>query len=194
MSTDLLKDIFVNEKNNMRRNKLAKQLVLMAAATVAGNSATPPAAFGFLSEKDADALLAGGSGLVELNKGLRDAAGNVAVHATTAGVAAAQAIDAASKTPKAEAPKVEFAIETGIPLPAIKRGNAGATKYPFDKMATGDSFFVAATETVPNPAKSLASTVNSANKRYKDAVPKRKFAIRQDKKGDVAGARIWRAE
>lgn len=188
------KDIFVNEKNNLRRGKLGRNLILMAAATIAGASATPQTPFGFLPEAEADALLAGGNALVELNKSVRDAGGNVAVHATTLGVSAAQAIEAETKAPKVEVAKQEFQIETGIAVPEIKRGGPGATKYPFDKMQAGDSFFVGVSEAMPNPSKTLASTVNSANKRYKDATPKRKFAIRQDEKAGVKGARIWRTE
>jgi hypothetical protein len=61
-----------------------------------------------------------------------------------------------------------------------KKGTRGET-YPFSSLAAPDGstdaegqmlydhFFVTATSEMPNPGKSLAGTVNSANKRMKDA-------------------------
>ena len=80
-----------------------------------------------------------------------------------------------------------------------------ASIYPFDKLAVGQSFFIPATDERPDPAKSLASTVANASKRF--AVPTgetktsartgkevqvlkytRKFTIREVE----GGARVWR--
>lgn len=59
-----------------------------------------------------------------------------------------------------------FAIDNDIPPPSGAKRRVGGEKYPFDQLQPGQSFFVAATEENPNPAKSLASTVSSATARY----------------------------
>jgi len=104
----------------------------------------------------------------------------------------------------------EFIIEDAIEIPAGKRGGGKPNIYPFDKLEVGQSFFVPTTEKRPEPAKSLASTVSSANNRFAtpdpsgetrtvsrgpnkgNLVPKmvysRKFII----KAVEGGARIWR--
>lgn len=61
-----------------------------------------------------------------------------------------------------------FAIDDGISLPQA-RGGKGGSVYPFDALAVNQSFFVPETADMPNPAKTLASTVSSATARY--AVP-----------------------
>jgi len=59
-----------------------------------------------------------------------------------------------------------FVIEN-VALPASKRGGRiGKAKYPFDLLEVGQSFVVPATEKNPDPAKTLASTVSSAMKKY----------------------------
>lgn len=63
-------------------------------------------------------------------------------------------------------PAPNFAIETGVAVPPISRSGAAASIYPFDLLEVGQSFFVPATDDMPNPGKSLASTVSSASKRY----------------------------
>lgn len=112
----------------------------------------------------------------------------------------------------------EFKIDTGVPVPAIKRTGAATSIYPFDALEVGQSFFVPATEDMPNPGKSLASTVSSASKRYatengtreitrknrttgeKETVEvptyhyDRKFMVRSVEENGVKGARVWRVE
>lgn len=103
--------------------------------------------------------------------------------------------------------KPMFQIEDNVSIPtgAASRGNS---LYPFDALAIGQSFFVSKTEEMPNPAKSLASTVAGANKRYAvetgevrvnrkgKEVPatrqERQFVVRAVKEGDREGARVWR--
>jgi hypothetical protein len=103
--------------------------------------------------------------------------------------------------------KPMFQIEDNVSIPtgAASRGNS---LYPFDALAIGQSFFVSKTEEMPNPAKSLASTVAGANKRYAvetgevrtnrkgNEVPatrqERQFVVRAVKEGDREGARVWR--
>jgi len=111
-----------------------------------------------------------------------------------------------------------FAVESGVPIPAIKRQGAATSIYPFDALEVGQSFFVPATDEMPNPGKSLASTVSSASKRYATEngtrtinrknketgemepveVPAykydRKFMVRTVEENGVKGARVWRIE
>lgn len=66
-------------------------------------------------------------------------------------------------------PMTSFEIMSGVELPASKRGGRGGgapSKYPFDQLEVGQSFFVAVTSTMPDPVKKLGSTVSSANHRY----------------------------
>jgi hypothetical protein len=85
-------------------------------------------------------------------------------------------------------------------LPTIRRGGAANSLYDFDTLAapTGpagsgqglDGFFVPATDERPNPGKSLASTVTSANKRFKDEG--RKFTVRSVEHEGQKGAMVYR--
>lgn len=102
-----------------------------------------------------------------------------------------------------------------IDMPAVKRGGGGRTEsYPFSALENGQSFFVPATEAKPDPAKSLASTVSGANRRFSEVteemrtnrrgnsvpvtVQTRKFELRKVPDGaawgfpGVAGAGVWR--
>lgn len=150
------------------------------------------------------------NGFVEQNPDMKNEAGALATRATQKGIDAAK---------KPEVTKVsEFLIED-VALPAAKRGGngkVGNTKYPFDALEVGQSFFIPATAERPNPVKALASTVTSANARYavevKDEagvvqtrtnrkgreVPvveyQRLFGIRKDTKDGVEGARIGRTK
>ncbi len=90
-------------------------------------------------------------------------------------------------------------------------------KYPFEQLEIGQSFFVPVSEDKPNPAKSLASTVTSANDRHAyeiegetmvnrkgETVPKKgfnkRFIVRPVEDGAAwgfagqAGAAVWRIE
>lgn len=111
---------------------------------------------------------------------------------------------------------VQFAIMDNIPLPEVKRGGGGGrkgprgSKYPFDTMENGQSFFVPATEEMPNPAKTLASTASTFAKKYATengtreitrkgevkTVPAynytRKFVVRATELEGVKGAMVWR--
>jgi hypothetical protein len=62
-----------------------------------------------------------------------------------------------------------YEVITNAVLPSSKRGGGGGgapIKYPFDKLEVGNSFFVPATAKLPNPLKTLGSTISSANLRY----------------------------
>lgn len=108
----------------------------------------------------------------------------------------------------------KFEIEANVPMPTKTRGTRKSA-FPFDQLEIGQSFFV------PNSnfksgdaAKSLASTVNNANKQHSketgemrtnrkgNQVPAtkqlRQFIVRADTKqteaGPVEGARVFRVE
>ncbi len=103
-----------------------------------------------------------------------------------------------------------FQVENDVPVPAISGRGRGVNVYPFKVLAVGQSFFVPNSESKPNAAKSLASTVSSATARY--AVPAedgstktnkkgevvpvmvetRKFVVRSVEENGVKGARVWR--
>lgn len=114
---------------------------------------------------------------------------NVYVQLTPAGAAAAAALTPADVAPveRATVP-TDFSFGTLTDLPVSRRGGPKAESYPFEKLTaptpTGDGkfaysyFVVPATESRPNPVKSLQSTVNSATKRYSKADDKRKFVVR----------------
>lgn len=127
------------------------------------------------------------AGLAESRADMADATGAIASRVTEAGMkqwnefqaatasatpapfaASTQVVSPASVAPLASvlAPSA-FSIRKGVAVPPQKRtGGRGAPVYPFDALEVGDSFFVPATTAKPNPAKSLASTVSSASKRY----------------------------
>lgn len=58
----------------------------------------------------------------------------------------------------------EFVIETGIPLPSSRAGRTTGSKYPFDQMEVGTSFFVPGDSKAL--VKSIGSAVSAANRRY----------------------------
>lgn len=146
------------------------------------------------------------AGYVEVNTGMADGNGNVATRATATGIdAAAKSVAGASPAPAGAATEAakpaasrpspsNFELDDAVAMPTIKRGGPGGNVYPFDTMNAGQSFFVAATDDRPNPAKSLASTVSSATKRYADQTPVRKFAVRSVVENGAKGARVWRTE
>ena len=96
--------------------------------------------------------------------------------------------------PKALTPIIaeKFISGTGFVPPAPKanqrkdRKGKAEKRYPFATMKLTDFFFVPATEDAPNPAKKLASTVSSANTRYKNT--NRMFKIFRAQEGDVFGS------
>ncbi len=69
-----------------------------------------------------------------------------------------------------------FPIETGIPAPKSKYGN---TKYPFERMAVGDSFLVAA-----GVAHRVSAAASSRAKRH----PGEQYVVRTVD----GGMRVWR--
>lgn len=162
------------------------------------------------------------AGLVEINPAMTNEAGEIATRATQKGIesldnsngngknAPTEATSETAVTGKTEKVKTMFQIEDNVPVPAISgrgRGRGGET-YPFEQLAVGQSFFVANSESKPNAAKSLASTVSSATARY--AVPAEDGRTKTNKKGETVpvmvetrkfivrsvegGARVWRTQ
>ena len=162
------------------------------------------------------------AGLVEINPDMVNENGEVATRATQKGIesldsggivvddATTEANSETAATGKTEKVKSMFKIENEVPVPAISGRGRGVKVYPFDQLEVGQSFFVANSESKPNAAKSLASTVSSATARY--AVPAedgstktnkkgevvpvmvetRKFVVRSVEEDGVKGARVWR--
>lgn len=122
------------------------------------------------------------AGLIEINPDMRDGADNVAARATQK--ASEPAMNAPVSSAVVAAASAAFAIAS-VAMPTAKRGGRTGETYPFDKLEKGQSFFVPATEDRPNPAKSLASTVTSANERYSEVI---EGQTRQNRKGNIVPA------
>jgi hypothetical protein len=143
--------------------------------------------------------------LIEVRNDMHDEAGNIATRATHDGVAAIEGesdngdnngsnnqqpkgnqemTTAQTQAPAGTATFTKFAIAQ-VALPTAKRGGRTGSTYPFDQLEVGQSFFVPATEARPDPAKSLASTVTSANERYSEVIPGQ---TRVNRKGNTVPA------
>lgn len=163
-------------------------LVAIVTATNAGSFA-----YATVADATTNGLLDAASPLVECNPSMVNPANaeEVAFRATDAGIAlvgpvteggaavdpaapaaaAAAAVDpapVAAAVAPAAAPS--FEIDDDIPMPSGKRTRVGGSKYPFDALEVGKSFHVPVSADDKNPAKTLASTVATANLRY--ATPK----------------------
>lgn len=182
-------------KNSPKSKTPAFDLAAVIAATNAGSFVYTSA------EAHASALA---DGLVEVNPSMTNEAGELATRATAKGIESMNAPQTPAAA-KAATPKPSFAIEDGIELaPVVGRGRGGET-YPFDQLNVGQSFFVPNSAEKPNVAKSLASTVSSATRRYAEEIP---GETRVDRKGNTVpalketrkfvvravegGARVWR--
>lgn len=123
------------------------------------------------------------AGLAIINVDYKDGAGNIATRLTDAGVAKTnEAPPAWGNAPVTAQPGTlpagpaivgsSFKLDTGIVVPVAKRGfgekggQGRKSIYPFADMEIGHSFFVAPTAEIPEPAKTLGSTVSSATLRY----------------------------
>lgn len=167
---------------------MAKKPVAAVAAAASINlallssivSATSAGGFLYVLEADAQPLV--DAKLAEVNPEMRNETGAIATRSTPDAVAYLSANAPAEATAGTAAEGTDededeggsdtggYEIDDGIPVPAIKRGGAGGTTYPFDALKVGQSFHVPATKDKPNPAKSLASTVSSATARYAEEV------------------------
>ncbi len=194
-----------SKKSNKKKAPAIDLSAALAAVVAAGPNGT------FAPEDVCKALEA--EGLAEYQAEVKDENGFMAVRATAAGVAKATG-EVATFTPSAPKVETSFAIESGVSIPApIGRGRSGS-KYPFDLLEVGQSFFVPDSTEQPDAAASLASTVSGATQRFATdhatetktvkgkTVPKkvysRKFALRKveaakDPSG-MNGARVWRVD
>lgn len=59
-----------------------------------------------------------------------------------------------------------FEIDSDVELGARTRVTARQAKYPFDQLAVGQSFHVAASEDMPKPGTTLAGAVTNANTKW----------------------------
>jgi len=202
--------------------KVVEKLSLTAVALAANDQ--PGYLFTFPDEH-AELLAAG---YVQVNPELKDENGAIATAITEAGIAYlnSQAGTSAEENTMFEGipAAAGFEIEEGFDIPESRR-TGKANIYPFDALTAPvysegqkpryASFFVPATADRPDPVKTLASTVSSANVRYSEpdqtgatrmvnrgpnkgqmvlkTISTRKFVIKEgvDKAGNK-GARIFR--
>lgn len=149
-----------------------------------------PAGHTFLTPQTIKEILHSYPNSIQVDLNQRDEKGRPAVRATPEGVS--MAFGAGVEHHVEHPQTTRFNIEEGIPVPAPRRGIQLEPRYPFNLLNVGQSFMVPATPERPNPAKNLASTVSSANKRL--AKDKKRFIVRPVEEKGVKGARIWRVE
>lgn len=127
-----------------------------------------PEQHGWINQADGEPLMGHQPPLIDVNFGITDG-DKYAVVLTQAGKELLMNTSPNGSNGSAEAAKPSYDIITNAVMPASKRGAKGGgapTKYPFDKMEIGQSFFVAKSAEHPNPVKTLGSTVSSANMRF----------------------------
>ena len=128
------------------------------------------------------------NGFAEGNPEIVNEAGAIATRATQKGVEKVMS-ETTVETP-ATTEKPAFVIEDGIPIPKSTRGGNRESSYPFAQLNVGQSFFIPASEKHPEPAKSLASTISGATKRYdvpdmeEDGVTQKQKKVRVPKTGE----------
>lgn len=207
----------------MAPKKGAKKVTEKLSLAAVVNCGEPGYIFTFPDEH-AELLAAG---YVQVNPELTDpnAPGAIATAATQAGIDFINSQNGAPVAPKEVKVMDAFVIETSSEMPVSgKRGGGRSTVYPFDQLPaptvdvagnlTYAFFFVPATTERPEPVKSLASTVSSANARFATPDPSgatrtvtrgpkkgeimpavvysRKFKITAGEKDGAQGAKIWR--
>lgn len=194
----MAKVLFGKEKSSKVRTKYQEAFAFIVAETTKGDPG-----FCRMPEDFVKKMIAVEPTLVEAS-GAADPGGVINVRATAAGLvaggAAPDGADAGDPSASNESPAASpFEIFETSTIPAPLRGGNGGPReevYPFSKLEkVGMSFFIKATEAKPDPAKSIASTVNTANVRFK-AIDKdnkptgkdgRHFIVRPRKVGDVIG-------
>jgi hypothetical protein len=183
--------LYANVTNLFSRTALSKKLIAIVEATKNPDAAK---AFVLLKPAEVEKLVKADPSLIQVAPS-QDGGKTQPVQATAAGIAAVADAAPLVEKPKASHAPGSFSIDKGVQLPPINRGGDRAQMYPFDQLEVGDSFFVPVSESMPNPGKTLASTVSSATRRYKTATPPRVFTIRANvvgPDGATKGARIWR--
>lgn len=156
-------------------------------------------------------------GLIEGNPSLRNEIGQIAYRATESGLSyidhmtavTAPATPAAPPAPpapvaappapvtlaQADGPSYRMVANFALPEKGGRRKVGGQPRlYPFDRLEVGQAIFVPATEERPDVKKSLASTVSSANRRYRAFEPRRYFIVERALKGQVFGSEVAPAD
>lgn len=180
---------------------LSKKNVALLGVVISamGNAAAP---YHLATEKEVAELVK--ENLVETNAEISDG-DKIAVRATDAGQAAytAATAPAAAPTNTGNATTMNTFVTGKGFVPSAVRGGKGRNLYDFDGLEVGGFIFVPKTDAKPNPAKSLASTVSSATKRFAEptgntvtnrkgnTVPElretRKFGVQSVENGKVYG-------
>ena len=188
--------MFTTVKNKAQRTSLIDLLTFIATSTQS------TAGFAFVPKDEAEKLVKAEPTFVTLDASVVNGEGQIKAVATTAGIealAAQSGTTAASQTTTTGTPEpMKFERIVLDKLPEINRGGNKSDSYPFADLVAPtkdgkyDSFLVPATEAKPNPAKSLASTVASATKRYASS-DKRVFTVRKHVvDGKLVGALVIR--
>ncbi len=150
---------------------MAKKLTKAAANLLAAiANATKNNEIYYVTKEEADSI---GPEYIEVNTSMMQD-GKAASRATPAGIEVsnkAMKNNKKSDEGNSGAPATQFAIIGGIELPKTKRGGGGGgapSKYPFDQLEVGASFFVNSSVKQPEPWKSMQSSVAAANYKYSE--------------------------
>jgi hypothetical protein len=184
-------------KNKAQREGLFGLLTFIVGATTS-------AGFGFAPKAELDKLHKAEPSFITIDASTKDSEGNVKAVATQEAIdaIAANATTSTSATAsKAESKPEPMNFEPVWldELPPINKGGNKGGDYKFESLEAPKeidgkikyaAIFVPATDAKPNPAKSLASTVGSANKRAKNGA---KFTVRKKiEDGKITGAYVIR--
>ena len=161
--------------NTAPPTKIQKEL--LSEIVEATNS---PTGFTYVSEAKAKPLV--DRGLIELNTGMTNDEGHMAARATNEGISI---IMGNTESNTGTENSTAFTVQSG-PIPGVVQGRRlRPAIYPFAVLNVGEWFHVPVSEERPNPAKAMASTVSSANKRYAVEIP---GETRVDRKGNIVPA------
>lgn len=142
-----------------------------------------PQGYDYVAEDEGKSLV--DKGLIDINLTMKDGNGRVAARLTESGKTMLNPVSSDT------AIVPQFEIMTNVAIPPSRKGNrkgSGApARYPFDALPVGGTFFVPVTADMPNPLKTLGSTVSNANKRYaKDTGQVRQVTVAKRGKGNKA--------
>ncbi|MGL5002858.1 MAG: hypothetical protein ACRDAM_07945 [Casimicrobium sp.] len=165
----------------MKGNEMAKaaKIAHIALATLVAATRSETG-FMFATPASVEPLIAFGD--AEMNMEVVNPANETefAVRATAKGLNATMSTENPTPAP-APSTKPVFTIET-IDRPTVRRrGNSGASAYPFDALPAPDTngkvsaFFIPATASKPEPWKSLQSAVSAATRKYATETGEKSF-------------------
>jgi hypothetical protein len=190
--------MFEQVKNRAAKSTLIDLLKHIVAGTQSASG------FAYVPKAEGEKLTKAEPTFVHLDTSVSNSDGQIKAVATQAAIDALNGQSSGATQPASsqegsgaavESMKYDFVnLDT---IPDINRGGRKSDSYPFDSLvahpAQPHAFFVPASEARPNPAKTLASTVASATKRYKG---ERVFTVRKsaDASGKVTGAYVIRTK